>query len=326
MKQKQEIWEEHPVVCHYTTQAGLTGILDTNQLWATSYKCLNDTSEVGFFRSLAKKALLPQFQEISESLSRKNSKAQEAFELIGGRDVVAKRDFDAFLQTLYNVTFSPRKGFSELVHPFVTSFCTHAEEYEARNGLLSQWRGYGAGGGFCLEINTKALCDMLQAEYDSYSYTISKIYDVSYGVGDEVLEEYSEEISIISELIYKYFDGKKDDFHQLFKPFTKLTTCLKHIGFKEEREVRIVKSPVLKNAPDAYFADQKLKLKEIQMRPTDRGMVSFIKLFDEREVQLPIRKVIVGPSINQDRSFDAVRFAVADRDVEVVKSETPFVG
>jgi len=33
---------------HYTTAAGMRGILDSSRLWATNYRFLNDTSEVAY--------------------------------------------------------------------------------------------------------------------------------------------------------------------------------------------------------------------------------------------------------------------------------------
>ena len=42
-------WEKYPGLMHYTTGAGLTGIISTDCLWASRALFLNDTTEMAHF-------------------------------------------------------------------------------------------------------------------------------------------------------------------------------------------------------------------------------------------------------------------------------------
>jgi hypothetical protein len=41
-----DIWEEHDVVYHYTTQSGLKGMLESQTFHATYFAFLNDSQEI----------------------------------------------------------------------------------------------------------------------------------------------------------------------------------------------------------------------------------------------------------------------------------------
>src|SRR5678816_1780308 len=46
-----------PRLYHYTTPAGLLGIVENNKLWATHINYLNDATELGYARALVEAAL-----------------------------------------------------------------------------------------------------------------------------------------------------------------------------------------------------------------------------------------------------------------------------
>jgi hypothetical protein len=57
--------------------------------------------------------------------------------------------------------------------PYIVSFCTHARDAYAREqGLLSQWRGYGGGGGYCIVLDTAAMVDLLQREFNAHYWVM----------------------------------------------------------------------------------------------------------------------------------------------------------
>lgn len=105
---------------HYTTAAGMRGILDSSRLWATNYRFLNDASEVAYganlFKTLIQERLTkPQTDVVSEFLSR---------------------------------TLSTANGFDSMLDCYITCFCE-------RDDLLNQWRTYaGSGGGYALGLKT----------------------------------------------------------------------------------------------------------------------------------------------------------------------------
>lgn len=106
---------------HYTTPAGLLGILGSSRLWATNYRFLNDKSEVTYGFAIFEQVVQARLEITdhpicSEMLSR-------------------------LLRTA--------NAFDGMLDFYVTCFCE-------RDDLLHQWRFYaGAGGGYALGFETK---------------------------------------------------------------------------------------------------------------------------------------------------------------------------
>ncbi len=52
------VFKEDKTLWHYTTGAGLQGILESGTIYATQVACLNDSTEIRYASSLFKKALI----------------------------------------------------------------------------------------------------------------------------------------------------------------------------------------------------------------------------------------------------------------------------
>jgi hypothetical protein len=63
------------------------------------------------------------------------------------------------------------------------------------NGLLSQWRGYGKGGGFCIVFDTTAFVTILEAEFNAYNWTHLRIAPVHYAYDDIEVDTLFPELS-----------------------------------------------------------------------------------------------------------------------------------
>jgi len=97
----------------------------------------------------------------------------------GGAHKVASDDAHRLIDILYAKIFG-----NSLAEPFIASFCSHANDqsYEKENGLLSQWRGYGNDGGFCIIFDTAALVTLLDAAFNAYNWLQLKIAPVCYAI------------------------------------------------------------------------------------------------------------------------------------------------
>jgi len=176
---------------HYTTAAGLLGIVEPVRLgalserspdmqsvsrtrsialWATDARFLNDSAELRYAaRALADKieALIPSSDPIDDETTTR----------IG--TVAARLRAGEFIG----------EGFEEgAVHTaYVTSFCQEGD-------LLSQWRGYGSsGGGYSVEFRTESLRELNspfgQAGNDEVGYLGGSILQqVVYGMDEEALD------------------------------------------------------------------------------------------------------------------------------------------
>ena len=67
---------------------------------------------------------------------------------------------------MYNVTFGGTRNEPAMAEPHIVSFCTidKTNARIANHGLLSQWRGYGAQGGYVIIFDTERLIDLLAEE------------------------------------------------------------------------------------------------------------------------------------------------------------------
>ena len=108
------------VLYHYTNPQGLLGILESNCLWATSARYLNDSSEFSYGLGLIGKAIEEGIRETEDEQER------------------------VFLG-------NTRRNHSEFP-------CVGVVSLTQKGDLLSQWRGYGGGsGGFSLGLRPEHL-------------------------------------------------------------------------------------------------------------------------------------------------------------------------
>jgi hypothetical protein len=132
-------------------------------------------------------------------------------------------------------------------------------------------------------------------------------------------------------------NAQQKNFDDLLYPYLKAATLIKHRGFMEEREVRIVVCPMTENqvdkAADAAkksFSEFKsahpaASFKPICVSQKTKGR-RYVVLFEGSASKLPIRRVIVGPSLTQRDNFARVAELLERRQIAVTCSETPFVG
>lgn len=110
------------ILYHYTTSDGLKGIIEENELWATSAYFLNDSAEVTYGYQLLK--------EVLELWLADNPRPEGSLALSLARDLRK-----SFGDDLLNMN---------LIEPiYLACFCEH-------DNLLSQWRAYGQSGGYSL--------------------------------------------------------------------------------------------------------------------------------------------------------------------------------
>lgn len=322
-----KVAEEFPELFHYTGGAGLFGILSSGALWATNVTYLNDVQEYRlFFESrlpkLLRRGAVRAHGEISpvEMLRRV------------GRPVSEAEFAERSVMDLLPVFTS---GFAGLGQPYVCSFCAHTDPLKARHGLLSQWRGYGANGGYALVFDTARLEQLLRAEAKRWPGMPLLVGSVEY-FDDPGEDEPKQPEQLVAEgkLVDAIVDllarqGGSAAFEAMFQPLQELACTAKHWGFQEENEVRVVMS-----VPSAKLADaarSSLPVKPINTFLRGGTLVPYLSLFaelGESVGRLPLKRVIVGP----DR--DAVRRAQSTEillrqcgyDVQVDISAIPFRG
>lgn len=187
---------------HYTTIAGLTGILESQTFWASNVSFLNDRRE-----------LLHALEAVQGAIKQLS------------KDVV----FLAWEAAIRKVVEQLENG--KIPDTYAICFCGDDDN-------LSQWRGYGGSiQGVCLTFKKKPLRKALVA-LDAKLYEVayskkSTIVKLRDALGGEL-----QDIAELDEIVG--FSDEKQRYEEVFKRISLLLPKFKHLGFKDEREWRAV--------------------------------------------------------------------------------------
>jgi hypothetical protein len=192
---------------HYTSPAGLLGIVSREILWATNIKFLNDSHEFQHALDLIKE-ILP------NNKVTPGKKPHPLFE-----EFINKVSHQLDTLDLYR---------SESVFTFAFS-----EEID----LLSQWRGYCPGNnGYCVVFDLNELHKRVSAKFED-CYLVQCVYDDA--------EKRTRLKKLLNSNWSKYHKltekkAKTAAIDEIAKEIVLLASYFKHPSFKEEREHRIV--------------------------------------------------------------------------------------
>jgi Protein of unknown function (DUF2971) len=310
-----------PSIFHYTDARGLIGIIESDGIFATDYRYLNDSSEGGEIRNLLLPILEAETGKITARLVEEKLLSADFYRQHGeqGHLLQAEGMYRAFTRAANNV--SP---------VFVTSFCRHDEGTEVfEHGLLSQWRGYGAGGGFAIEFDEDGVDNLAKLETEKYAVVGFKTEDVLYDQFERSFNPGDYE-GLAGAMIAQMFEpqdisritGKKDIDATMIK-FLSVAPFLKNAGFREEREYRLTTSGIRSSH---IPHDEKREQKKIKYRNRNGLVVPYVELFSAPDSRLPIKSVIVGPHPQQELQEEAVKMMLEKGylEVQVRRSQIPF--
>lgn len=316
---------------HYTTAEGLKGILSDQTLWATDYRYLNDTLEFNYSKTLIHQALLPKAIHIIKERCKVDPEAKRITEMHGGYQNTAGLELADALEIPFESMLLNEK-------PFVLSFCKVPvnDSFEQKNGLLSQWRGYGKDGGYAIIFDANELISEFKIETNSFYHGIAAhrpiVYDTINLVETDDMKKY---LDLICEFILEFFElrisGKGPPSpDKIVGPLFGCMAFIKHKGFEEEKEYRFCVMPHCKewqNGP--YFEiDNKKSFKEIKIRDNDGALVPYIRLF-EKSKKLAIKRICVGPHREKESRVKAIETYLSgiglDK-IEVFCSDIPYIG
>jgi len=322
--------QQYPELLHYTTFAGLRGVLSSGCLWATDATFLNDSSEIShFFDERLRELITEDARQYAIELARV---PQYRARMIkdGGIDQVVELEVGAWHSVLRRVTLAMNR-------PFVLSLSGPSDERVQNSGLLSQWRGYGVDGGYAIVFDSQKLESMLTAEASAHHYMHVQIGDVYYHGIDPKIQPATPDIAEYEEIVHQGVrrmmrGGTAEETERLYEAVTALSCLYKHWGFWEEREVRVVVVPASQEVALAG-GPQSPPQKEVRFLTRDAREVPYIELFSAvrlagETAPLPIKRVIVGPHKNREVHAECVRHELvsAGYAAEVVQSKIPYIG
>ena len=209
---------------------------ESNSLWGTYFEHLNDTGEIHRLRETFTKSLTDRLEKLFDGLRAKRCQHIAVWQT-RGPELVAR----IWANSLYKVIFGREKS-DRTTNTYVTSFCSHSNDlaYEQRNGLLSQWRGYGRDG-FCLVFDTEKLLIHLEIEAGSYMYAYSGCHEAHYPrEGIPPAELFGELLASSEDILCQaLINNREFNVDKALVPFVVSAVTFKHEGFFEEREVRL---------------------------------------------------------------------------------------
>lgn len=323
----EQLAEAHAELHHYTGEGGLKGIVESNSFHASYFADMNDAHEIRELRTSFEFDLARRLTPLVDRL-RKIKPVSHPVWKPGTPTMLA----NTLVSALYRTIFL-EGGDSQKALCCTTSFCSHAadQDYEREHGLLSQWRGYGGSGGYCLVFDTSRLFKMFEIEASQFLYAYTDAQTVHYPRDDtRKLESFDTLLNESERIIFDALSGDRNlNVDDVGLPFLTSATIYKHRGFFEEREVRLVAMACTQLAADEMkkvegFKPSPLKTVSSTKREgrTDRR---YITLFGKSFDALPLRRVIVGPSAHQDQNVATARSIVGEK-LPVSKSATPYVG
>lgn len=323
----QKMSEIYKKLYHYTTWEGLKGILQTQSLWATNYKFLNDYSEIVLFRNKLVSLICPAVLEGYKQLIAHKPLLKRKFQDEGGLERIVQHDAEVLIDSQY------RALGSEI---YILSFCGEPEKQSiAENGLLSQWRGYGTGGGAALVFDTEKLEKILAKEAISYEYSAVLLANLIYSDDETKLkEELSDKIKILADIARQFFNHenvqkeKEIDTSKGYIPFVSCISRYKHFGFSEEKEVRVVALPTVIDEEFIKLAKAEgttlMPEKERKFRIKNEQRVPYIELFGLDDITLPIKKIIIGPHKDKEARETELGELLSKTNIEIACSEIPY--
>jgi hypothetical protein len=307
---------------HYTTAQGLLGIVKDRCLFATHADFSNDSSECKLILPHLIKVVAEEYKQCVTRLIASRVMSEE---------ILHEHGQGVFEEEARNTVGLMLQAVNNTAPYFITSFCVHDESsYEYSNGLLSQWRSY-ARGGFAIEFDEFAIDALNNEEMAGWCYQGMITNNVAYenhelhvkpsqfkGMAGAFLRAILPDNPKVDEILGT---ARIDDFA---RAFLSVAPFLKHFGFREESEYRIV---ALCSRPTRRDPGEKRANKEIQFRSRQDGnVIPYIALYEGLRKPLPIKSVIVGPHAHQENQRLAVELLLerynVDADVRV--SETPF--
>jgi hypothetical protein len=266
---RERMIRENGRFVHYTSAANALSIIKSRRIWMRNTTCMSDYREVRHgLDALNRYFADPHNQAFSAALNSCHSgAADEAL-------------------TLFNQQWQNTQ-----LGTYITSISEH-DNREDLHGRLSMWRAFGGGGGAA----RVALVFKLQFQFNVNISLQSNLIPVAYFTDQELKDELDAVVSKIqAERPFLSNLDRMTFITSVFHMYTAHVVCLKHEGFHEEKEWRIIYTPsrspsrFIESATEIVSGLPQLVYK-IPLQNNSSAAISgiaFADIFD---------RVIIGPS------------------------------
>lgn len=314
---------------HYTSAAGLFGILQSKCLWATHYQFLNDSKEF-----VAARASLRKYLERPIKVAMARLKVNERIVLEPSLDkaTVIAEEAERLVSLFYDAMWGNNDDRIKGTDGYIFScYCgAPIDGNPFRNGGLLNWSTYGKNGGYALQFNVSKLLNLLQQErerYNALSWILRRAVYAEEGEIPDLLRTQYDTVGqfaqIISEENMRGTALSKTDFGPMAGPLLEIMCLLKDDYFRLEKEARLV---VLRRQSPLGLE----KFHDLHIRHAGGVSVPYVKLFEGNLFgeNCPLERIIIGPHADNTRRVVALRTylkAQALNHIEITVSSVPYV-
>lgn len=264
-----------PRFVHYTSADAAISILEKKRLWLRNTTAMTDNREVlhGF-------EMVREFLNTPDLVNRFRSAVDNV------HDGVAVQAINRFLEHWNNSDFSP------FTQTYIGSVSEHDSE-EDKHGRLSMWRAFGS-----VSVARVALVFRVPLLSGSVQFLNCTFSPVSYLTREGAKNIFAAIIAnIVNEQAFLKTVPPDQLLAWLFYMFVLASVCIKHAGFREEREWRLIYSPPLVPAARQRLVSERESVGGIPQLvykfPID---AAFAPEVAEIDVAAMIDRIIVGPS------------------------------
>ena len=280
-KLKNNNWK----LAHYTSASVALSIIENKTIWLNNVQYMNDYSEIeighrlltDFYNSDTREELKRTIEEISPSCSK-------------------------------NIEFNYNNRILDLMNTYALCLTEHIPE-DDKYGRLSMWRAYASLNGVALVFNRPMF---LEEAINTSIITIPMFYFDQKEFGDAV-SDFTKRLRDNQSVLKTIPDFP----NRVFAKFLITVLSMKHKGFQEERESRILcNSSIYMSPPNEILKEKRVEV---------NGAPRIIKTLNFADVQYKnikfnmndlIYKVIIGPSNNAEQLREIFVNALSDNGVK----------
>lgn len=307
---------------HYTDIENCFNILISQELWFSDFLDTNDSTDGEWVQRILK----DYFREPLKQAFLNNPGSKKFLRSIGNPDSMIEGELERRLAIVFGALLNkadPDAAFKGYLFCFSHESSRHKED-----GLLSMWRGYGREQPVALVFDEAKLEKILLPQFKSGIgwFNHPAIYAMSHNdLPEEVKTCLTQMMPLMTRLVIDQNTPPKI-LNECFQGVGPLIARIKHGGFEEEKEYRMV--AITPNHRRKYTHVPEMEDLKKHFNVGQDGIGKYrLKVNLNADMYDALVKVVIGPCHNQQQIHDRLR-ALKNRlhiKLKITRSSIPFV-